>query len=259
MLIDSHCHLDFPDFAKEGVEAVVARAKAAGVGRMLTICVRIAEFEQVHAIARKFDNIHCTVGTHPHQAEEAPEQAVSLEKLIEYTKLPKVVGIGETGLDYFYDHSPRDVQQKSFAKHIHAALETGLPLIIHARDADDDIIRLLKTEGKGKVRGVMHCFSSGQKLADAALDLGFYISLSGIVTFKKADELRAVVKSVPLNRILVETDSPYLAPIPYRGKTNEPSFVVHTAAAVAELKGVSADELAKVTTENYFSLFTKAI
>lgn len=256
MLVDSHCHLDFPDFEKEGVDAVVARAGAAGIGNMLTICVRIAEFERVHAIARRFDNIHCTVGTHPHQAEEEPERAVSLERLIELARLPRVVGIGETGLDYYYDHSPRDIQQASFRKHIRASLETGLPLIIHARDADEDIVRVLKEEGAKN--GVMHCFSSGPQLAEAALELGFYISFSGIVTFKKADELRAIVRTVPLERILVETDSPYLAPIPHRGRTNEPAFVVHTAQTVAELKGIDLKALAAATTDNFFRLFQKA-
>lgn len=256
MLVDSHCHLDFPDFEKEGIEALIARAKAVGVGQMLTICVRIAEFERVYAIASRFDNIHCTVGTHPHQAQEAPEQAVTLDALIELTKHPKVAGIGETGLDYYYDQSPRDIQQESFRKHIRASLKTGLPLIIHARDADEDIIRILKEEGAKS--GVMHCFSSGSWLAEEALKLGFYISFSGIVTFKKADDLRAIVKTVPLERILVETDSPYLAPIPYRGRTNEPSFVVHTAQTVAGLKDISPEKLAQATTENFFQLFKKA-
>ena len=256
MLIDSHCHLDFPDFEKEGVEAVVARAVSAGVGQMLTICVRVAEFERVHAIAQRFQNVHCTVGTHPHQAEEEPEIAVSLDGLIEMAGRPKVAGIGETGLDYYYDHSPREVQQASFRKHIRASLETGLPLIVHARDADQDIIRILKEEGART--GVMHCFSSGPWLAEEALRLGFYISFSGIVTFKKADELRAIVGTVPLDRILVETDSPYLAPIPRRGQTNEPAFVVHTARTVASLKGCDEVELARITTKNFHELFSRA-
>lgn len=255
MLIDSHCHLDFPDFEREGVDVVIARAMAAGVGKMLTICVRIAEFDRVHAIAEKFDNIHCTVGTHPHQAEEDPEKAVTLDDLVALTNKPKVAGIGETGLDYYYDHAPRGMQQESFRKHIRASLETGLPLIIHARDADEDIVRILKEENAKN--GVMHCFSSGPRLAEEALNLGFYISFSGIVTFKKADDLRAIVRTVPLDRILVETDSPYLAPIPHRGKTNEPSYVVHTARAVAELKEISPQKLAEVTTDNFFRLFER--
>ncbi len=256
MLVDSHCHLDFPELAAEQ-DAVVARARAAGVGHMLTICTHVTRFEQVRAIADKFPDIHCTVGIHPHEAGREP--AVDVERLVELSRHPRVVAFGETGLDYFYNHSPRADQERSFRVHIAAARQTGLPLVIHTRDADDEMTMILTEEmAAGVFTGVVHCFSSGQALADAAVGLGLYISLSGIVTFKKAEALRAVVKTVPLDRILVETDSPYLAPIPHRGKRNEPSFVGHTAAAVAQIMGVSSAELAARTTDNFFRLFAKA-
>lgn len=257
MLIDSHCHLDFPDFAEE-LDAVVDRARQAGVGRMVTICTYLTRFDRILAVAERYDDILCTVGVHPHQAAE--EFAVTtVEALVERSKHPKVIGLGETGLDYFYDKSPRDQQQACFRRHIRASLETGLPLIIHTRDADADTMRIVKEEASGQpVKGLLHCFSSGRQLAEEALEFGFTLSLSGIVTFKKSEELRAIVKDVPLDRILVETDAPYLAPIPFRGKRNEPSYVAHTAACVAEVKGVSAGELARITTENFFRLFDKA-
>jgi len=255
MIVDSHCHLDYPDFAAEGVGEIVKRAQAAGVGRFLTICTEIAKFPQVLAVAEQFPFMNCTVGTHPHHAQD--EINVTAEQIVALAKNPKVAGIGETGLDYYYEHSPPPEQQKIFTEHIEAALETDLPLIIHTRDADDDTIRLMRDVGKTKARGVMHCFSGGKDLADKALDLGFYISFSGIITFKKADELREVVKHVPIERILVETDSPYLAPMPHRGKRNEPAFVVHTAQMVAELKGMELAAVAKQTTENFFRLFSR--
>ena len=257
MLIDSHCHLEFPDFADEGSAEIVKRAKAAGVGHLLTICTRIAEFEKIAAIAKQFPCVHCTVGTHPHHAAEPDEKNIIVEDILLITKNPEVVGIGETGLDYHYNYSPVEAQQKVFETHIEAAAETGLPLIVHTREAENDTLRMMRDIGQGKVRGVMHCFSGSQKLAEESLALGFYISFSGIITFKKADELREVVKYVPMDRILVETDSPYLAPLPYRGKRNEPAFVVHTAQKVAELKGVSPEEVARQTTENFFRLFNK--
>jgi TatD DNase family protein len=256
MLVDSHCHLDYPDFAEEGVEEIVKRAQAAGVSHFLTICTEIAKFPGVLATAEKFPFMHCTVGTHPHHAAE--EVNVTAAQLVELSKNVKVAGIGETGLDYYYNHSPKEEQQQIFARHIEAAVEINLPLVIHTRDADDDTIRIMREAGQGRARGVMHCFSGGQTLAEKSLELGFYISFSGIVTFKKAEELREVVKHVPLDRILVETDSPYLAPVPHRGKRNEPAFVVHTAQAVAELKGVSAAEIGDVTTRNFFTLFDRA-
>lgn len=255
MLVDSHCHLDFPDFAGE-LDAVVDRARAAGVGRMVTICTRLSEFDRVLAIAERYDDIFCSVGVHPHEA--AAESEVTVERIVALARHPKVVGIGEAGLDYHYDHSPRERQQEVFRLHIHAACASGLPLIVHSRNADADTIALLR-EGAdaGGLTGVIHCFSSTRVLAEGALDLGFYISLSGIVTFKNAVELRQIAKDLPEDRLLVETDSPYLAPVPKRGKRNEPAFVAHTAAQVAELRGVNAAELASATTENFFRLFTR--
>ena len=253
MLVDSHCHIDFTDFAAER-EAVVARARAAGVATMLTIGTRLDEFPGVRAIAETDDDIWCSVGAHPHEAADhadlLPDQLATL------TAHPKVVGIGETGLDYHYDLSPRDIQKRVFRAHIAASQATGLPLIIHAREADDDIAGILAEECPPP--GVLHCFSSGRSLAERALALGFYVSISGIVTFKNAEELRGIVRDLPLDRLLVETDSPYLAPVPYRGKRNEPAFVKATAAAVAALKGVEMDALAAATTANFFRLFKKA-
>jgi TatD DNase family protein len=253
MLVDSHCHLDFPDFAAERDE-VVARARAAGVETMLTISTRLDQFEAVRAIAEAYDGIWCSVGAHPHEA--ADHVAVLAEQLVALTSHAKVVGIGETGLDFHYDLSPRDIQEHVFRAHIAASRASGLPLIIHAREADDEIARLLDEERPPP--GVLHCFSSGRALAEVALGLGFYISISGIVTFRKAEELRAIVRELPLDRLLVETDAPYLAPVPYRGKRNEPAFVAATAAAVAALKGLDPQELASATRENFFRLFTKA-
>jgi TatD DNase family protein len=256
MLVDSHCHLDFPDFTDD-LDGVVARAKDAGIGWMLTIGTHITKFDQVRAVAERFDNIWCTVGIHPHEAAREPEtDAVQLQTLAEH---PKVIGLGETGLDYFYEKSPREEQQRNFRSHIQAARETGLPLIVHARNADVDTADILEEEyAKGAFPGLLHCFSSGPGLAKRALDLGFYISFSGIVTFKNAEEVRCVAKDVPLKQLLVETDAPYLAPVPNRGKTNEPAFTALTAAKVAELKGLEAEEFATVTTDNFFRLFAKA-
>jgi len=258
MLVDSHCHLDFKDFAEEGIAEVVNRANAASVDHMVTISIKVSEFDKVKSVAESFDCIDCTVGTHPHYASEIAEQSVTKEQLIKLSQHPKVIGIGETGLDYYYDYAVHEDQKKSLSKHIEVCLETGLPIIIHSRDADEDMARILKEEGQGQLTGVMHCFSSSQALAEAALDLGFYISLSGIVTFKKSDELRDIARNVPLDKILVETDSPYLAPMPNRGKRNEPAFVVDTARKVAEIKEVSEEELAQITTDNFYRLFTKA-
>lgn len=255
-LVDSHCHLDFDDFGTD-FDAVLTRARENGVERMLTICTRVTKFDQVLAIAAAHDNIRCTVGIHPHEAEHEPE--VDVARLTDLAKHPKVVGIGEAGLDYFYDKSPRERQQVVFATHIEAARASGLPIVVHSRDADEDTVRLLQ-EGakKGGLTGVIHCFTSTQYLADAALEMGFYISLSGIVTFKNATALRDVAKTIPHDRLLVETDSPYLAPIPMRGKRNEPAFVKHTASYVADFLGLSFADLAAQTTENFDRLFTKA-
>ena len=256
MLVDSHCHLDFDVFDEDRQETI-QRARDAGVATMVTICTHVTRFNRIRAIAAADENIWCTVGIHPHQAEEEP--VVSVEDLVSRAAHPEVVGIGETGLDYYYDNSPRDLQQTSFRTHVAAARETGLPLIVHTRDADDDMADILEDEmGKGAFPGVLHCFSSGRRLAERALDIGFYISLSGIVTFKNAQDLRDIAQDVPVDRILVETDSPFLAPIPNRGKRNEPSFVVDTAAKVAELKGLDYEALSMASTENFFRLFNKA-
>lgn len=257
MLVDSHCHLDFPAFDEDRADTV-ARAKAAGVGTLVTICTRVSRFAEILAVANADPAIWCTVGVHPHQVAE--EEPVDTETLVRLAVDPKVVGIGETGLDYFYDLSPREDQKASFRRHVAAARETGLPLVVHTRDADDDMIGILREEaGQGAFPCVLHCFSSGPALAEAALALGFYISLSGIVTFRNAEALRGIARDVPLDRLLVETDSPYLAPMPMRGRRNEPGFVVHTARKVAEIKGVDEAALARATTENFFRLFSRAV
>jgi len=256
MLVDSHCHLDFADFGSER-EEIIARARRAGIGTMLTICTKISEFAEVRAIAEAHDDIWCSVGIHPHEA--ASEKATDAAMLCEMARHPKVVGIGECGLDFYYEHSPRDRQAEVFRIHAAAARASGLPIIVHTRDADAETAEILAEEcRRGDLRGVIHCFSSGPQLAVKALSLGFYLSFSGIVTFKKAEALREVARTVPLDRILVETDAPYLAPMPHRGKRNEPAFVVHTAALLAELHGLEPGAFARVTTENFFRLFDKS-
>lgn len=255
-LIDSHCHLDFPDFGEE-LDDVVARAGRAGITHMVTISTHLSRFERVKAVAERFPNVFCSVGIHPHEA--GTEAEVSVDELVRLAEHPKVVGIGETGLDFYYEHSPRDVQERQFRTHIEAARRTGLPLIVHTRDADTDTIRIMEEEHeKGAFPGLIHCFSASRELAARMVALGLYISFSGIVTFKKADELREVAKVLPEDRILVETDSPYLAPVPRRGKRNEPAFTAFTAACIADLRGVSAAEIARTTTANFKRLFTKA-
>ncbi|MEJ6784857.1 TatD family hydrolase [Aminobacter sp. Piv2-1] len=255
MLVDSHCHLDFPDFSEERA-AVVARARAAGVERMVTISTRVKRFPQVLAIAEEFDEVYCSVGTHPHNASE--ELDVTAAELVRLAQHPKVVAIGEAGLDYFYDKAPRDAQAKGLRTHIAAARETGLPLVIHARQADEDMASILTEEtGKGAFPFILHCFSSGAELARAGVELGGYVSFSGILTFKNSADLRDIARDVPRDRLLVETDAPYLAPIPHRGKRNEPAYVTNTAAVLAETIGVSAEEVAAITTDNFFRLFTK--
>jgi TatD DNase family protein len=255
MLVDSHCHLDFPDYAGD-VAAVVARAKAAGVGVCVSIGTELNRFPGVRAVAEKFPDVWCSVGVHPHEAEK--ELLSGPAPLLAETSHAKVVAIGETGLDYYYEHAPREAQKKNFRTHIAAGRAARLPVIVHTRDADDDTIALLQEEmGHGAFTGLIHCFTGTQKLADAALKMGLYISVSGIATFKNSSPLREVISTVPLDRLLVETDAPFLAPLPHRGKTNEPAFVVHTARLLAELKGVSESELAAATTENFFRLFTK--
>ena len=255
MLVDSHCHLDFPDFASE-LDAVVVRARAAGIGRMVTISTRVKKHAQVLAIAEKFPDVFCSVGTHPHNAQE--ETDIDAAKLIALSQHPKIVAIGEVGLDYHYDKSPRDLQAKSFREHIAAARATKLPLVIHSRDCDEDMAKILTDEmGKGAFPAVLHCFTGGRDLAFKAIDLGLYVSFTGILTFKNSGALREIAAQLPAERILVETDAPYLAPGPYRGKRNEPSYVVETARVLAEARGVSADEIARQTTENFFRLFNK--
>ncbi|MDG4896972.1 TatD family hydrolase [Mesorhizobium sp. WSM4976] len=255
MLVDSHCHLDFPDFAEERA-AIVDRALAAGVGRMVTISTRVRRFQQIIEIAETFNEVYCSVGTHPHNAAE--EIDVTADELVRLAEHPKVVAIGEAGLDYHYDKAPRDAQAQGFRTHIAAARRTGLPLVIHARSADDDMASILEDEtGKGAFPFILHCFSSGRRLAEIGVALGGYVSFSGILTFKNSPELRAIAADVPRDRLLVETDAPYLAPIPHRGKRNEPAYVTNTAKVLAETIGVSETEIADITTSNFFRLFTK--
>jgi TatD DNase family protein len=255
MLVDSHCHLDFPDFAPE-LDAVVARAQAAGVGHMVTICTRVRRHAQVLAVAERFPNITCSVGTHPHHAHE--ELDITAEDLIARTSHPKVVALGEAGLDYHYDNSPRDAQSQGFRAHIAAARATQLPLVIHTREADADCARILEDEmGKGAFPAVLHCYTGGPELARRAVALGCYIGFTGIVTFKNSTALRAIAEELPADRFLVETDAPYLAPLPYRGKRNEPSYVVEVAKMLAEVRGVSFEDIARQTTDNFFKLFSK--
>lgn len=256
MLVDSHCHLDFPEFADD-LPGVVERAQSAGVGAIQTICTRLSKFPQVLGVAERFDSMYCSVGVHPHNADD--EGLTAPDDLIEHAKHPKVIGIGETGLDYYYQHSETAAQQASFRAHIAAARETGLPLIVHTRDADEDTVAILEDEaGKGAFPGLIHCFSSSAMVAERALALGMTISLSGIVTFRNAEALREVARNLPRDRVLVETDAPFLAPAPNRGKRNEPAFVADTAACVAELLDMTPQELADQTTRNFYALFTKA-
>ncbi|MCE6950552.1 TatD family hydrolase [Cereibacter sphaeroides] len=255
-IVDSHCHLDFPDFEGE-LPGIVARARAAGVTRMVTICTRLRHEPRVRAIAEAFDGVFYAAGTHPMSAAEEPMATV--EELVALAAHPKFVGIGESGLDYHYTPESRGAQQESLRIHIEAARRTGLPLIIHARDADEDMARILTEEHRaGAYTCVMHCFSSGPALAEAALDLGFYLSMSGIAAFPKSAELRAIFAAAPLDRILLETDSPYLAPPPHRGRRNEPAYTAHTAAKGAEVFGLSLAEFAAATTANFDRLFAKA-
>jgi TatD DNase family protein len=255
MLVDSHCHLDFPDFASE-LDAVVDRARAAGVRRMVTISTRVRKLDGLLAIAERYEDVFCSVGTHPHHAHE--ELDISAADLVVMADNIKIVAIGEAGLDYFYDNSPREAQAQGFRAHIAAARETGLPLVIHSREADDDMARILEDEmGKGAFPAVLHCFTGGRALAMKAIELGLYVSFTGILTFKRSDALRAIAAELPADRILVETDAPYLAPGNMRGKRNEPSFVVETAKILAEIRTVSLEQIAEQTTQNFFRLFSK--
>ena len=255
MLVDSHCHLDFPDFTADR-DAIVARAEAAGLAKIVTISTRVRRHGEVLAIAKRFENVFCSVGTHPHYAHE--ELDLAARDLIERARHPKVVGIGEVGLDYHYESSPREAQERGLRTHIAAARETGLPLIIHSRDADGDMARILTEETRrGAFPAVLHCFTGGLDLARTGVALGLYVSFSGILTFKKSEPLRAIAAELPVDRILVETDAPYLAPQPWRGKRNEPAYVVETALALAQCRGVAPDEIARQTTDNFFRLFGK--
>jgi TatD DNase family protein len=256
LLVDSHCHLDMKGLADE-LDDVMARAAAVGVVMAQTICTRLTEFDQILALARRRDDLYCSVGIHPHNVESEP--AATLATLVELAKDPKVIGIGETGLDYFYDHSPREAQRASFRVHAAASRETGLPLIVHTRDADDDTVEILADEiGKGAFPGLIHCFSTTPEVAEKSIELGLYISIAGIVTFNSAEALRDTMREVPLERLLVETDAPYLAPVPMRGKRNEPAFVAHVAECMARLQGITTEALAEATTDNFFKLFNKA-
>jgi TatD DNase family protein len=255
MLVDSHCHLDFPDFADD-LDGIILRAEAAGIGRIVTISTRIRRIDALLAITARFPNVYCSVGTHPHQADE--EDGISADELISLTQNSKVVALGEAGLDYFYEHGSRDAQARGFRTHIAAARATGLPLVIHTREADEDCGRILDEEmAKGAFRAVLHCYTGGRELARKAVALGLYIGFTGILTFKKSDVLRALAAELPADRILVETDAPYLAPGKFRGKRNEPSYVVETAKVLADTRGVSFDEISRQTTENFFRLFSK--
>ncbi|RMF10055.1 MAG: TatD family deoxyribonuclease [Alphaproteobacteria bacterium] len=255
MLVDSHCHLDFPYLSGQ-LDAVMTRAREAGVEMMVTICTRVRRFPEVLAIAQAHDNVYCSVGTHPHYADE--ESDIGLDELVRLAEHPKVVAIGEAGLDYFRDNAPRTDQERGFRTHIAAARETGLPLVIHTRDADEDTARILEEEmEKGAFSAVLHCFTAGRELAMRGIALGLYVSFSGVLTFKKSDALRAIAAELPMERLLVETDAPYLAPEPMRGKKNEPAWVAHTAACLARVKGVSEEEIARVTSNNFLSLFSK--
>ena len=256
MLVDSHCHLDFPGLSEER-DAVLGRARAAGVGAIQTIGTRLGTFDQVAAIAEANDDVYCSVGVHPHRAAKEPLDGPG--QLLAWAEHPKVIGIGESGLDYYYDHSPRDVQAAVFRLHIQAARESGLPLIVHTRDADRDTADLLRAAlAEAPFAGVIHCYSSSPELGFAAVEMGLYLGLGGILTFKKSDQLRATVRELPLERLLLETDAPYLAPEPFRGKRNEPAHVAHVAATLGEVKGLALAEVEAATTDNFFRLFTKA-
>lgn len=256
MLVDSHCHLNYPPFAD--LPAVLARAGEQGVGACQTISTKRSDFNEIIRIIEAADNVFGSIGIHPHEA--AAHEDITVEELVSRAAHPKIIGIGETGLDYYYEHSPRVRQEACFLIHIEVARQTGLPLIVHTRDAEAETVSLLQREyAKAPFKGLIHCFSGSKYLADKAIEIGFYISLSGILTFPKAQALRDVVASLPPERLLVETDAPYLAPVPYRGKINEPAYTRHTAEKLAEILDMSYESIALKTTDNFFRLFDKAI
>jgi TatD DNase family protein len=257
MLIDSHCHLDFPDLQSRLPE-VLAHAAEAGIGRMVTISTHVTRFDTYRSLAETQPGVYFTVGTHPHNAAQEPD--VPASRLVTLSAHPRCIAIGEAGLDYHYDKSPRDVQRQVFRTHIAAARETGLPLVIHARNADEDMIEILSDEmGRGRFSAVLHCFSSGEALARVGVELGLYVSFSGILTFRNSEDIRRIAAQVPQDRLLVETDAPYLAPVPHRGKTNEPAYVAHTARTLGEVIGATETEVAEITTANFYRLFPKAV
>jgi TatD DNase family protein len=254
-IVDSHCHLDY-DGIEQNLPDILARAESAGVGFMLAISSRIRKFDQVLRIAEAHENVFCTVGTHPHNAHE--ELDIPVSEIVRLAQHPKVAGIGEAGLDYHYDNSPRDAQMQGFKNHIEAARETGLPLVIHTREAEEDTAKLLETEmAKGPFKALLHCFTSQQWLAEKAVELGLYVSFSGILTYKTAENLRDCAKALPADRLLVETDAPFLAPIPFRGRSNEPSFVVKTLEQLAQVRNTAVDDMARQTSDNFFHHFSK--
>lgn len=258
MLVDSHCHLNFPEFASD-LDEVLSRAKENGVELFLTINTKLEEAKSLQSLADRYPQVYCTVGVHPHDAahyKDGFEGDTLYNQILKLAQHPKVVGVGETGLDYYYNNSPREEQISSFSDHIKASIELNLPLIIHTRDADEDTIACLKDVGQGKARGVFHCFSGSNELAHQALELGFYISFSGILTFKNASNLRQIAQEAPLERILVETDAPFLAPIPVRGQRNEPAYTRYTAELLANIKNLSYSAIENATTNNFLTLFT---
>jgi TatD DNase family protein len=255
-IVDSHCHLNYPEFT-EDIDAVLERARAADVRMMQTICTRMGEFESIYALAEAHDALYCSVGVHPHEAGKEP--LVSVDDLCGFAARPKVIGIGETGLDYFYEHSPRMEQQESFRNHLLASAKSGLPVIVHTREAEEDTLAILKEiMQEAPFKGLIHCFTSSLQLAETCVDMGMYISISGIITFKSASALQEAAKALPIERLLVETDAPYLAPNPKRGSRNEPAFTKYTNKFLAELKNIDEEECARITTDNFFSLFDKA-
>ena len=252
-IVDSHCHLNFPQF-KGKLDEIVKRALDKGIYRMLTISTKLNEINELETISKSYSEVYNSVGVHPHECKNYKD--LCLNDLIKYTKNSKCIGIGESGLDFYYENSPKELQTKLFRLHIKAARETNLPLIVHTRNADDETIRILNEEmKKGVFTGLIHCFSTSKDLAEKAIDLGFYISLSGIITFNKSNELRNIIRDLPISRLLVETDAPYLAPEPFRGKCNEPSYVIHTVKFLADLMNVKLNTIAEKTTNNFNKLF----